>query len=62
MLIPSIDISKGRAVQWRQGREFLLDGGDPFVHMNRFARLGEVAIVDLDAEEQEESTQGTMAG
>ena len=49
MLIPSIDISKGRAVQWRQGREFLLDGGDPFVHMDRFARLGEVAIVDLDA-------------
>lgn len=49
MLIPSIDISRGRAVQWRQGREFLLDGGDPFIHMDRFARLGEVAIVDLDA-------------
>ena len=50
MLIPSIDIQGGRAVQLRQGRDRILDGGDPLTLLERFGRLGEVAVVDLDAD------------
>lgn len=39
----------GRAVQLRHGREFVMDGGDPMAWLERFALVGEVAIVDLDA-------------
>lgn len=49
MIIPSIDISDSRAVQLRQGKEFALDGGDPYAKLEEFAIVGEVAIVDLDA-------------
>lgn len=49
MIIPSIDIQDGRAVQLRQGKEFVLDGGDPRERLEEFAVAGEVAIVDLDA-------------
>ena len=28
MIIPSIDLMRGRAVQLRRGRDFVLDGGD----------------------------------
>jgi phosphoribosyl-ATP pyrophosphohydrolase/phosphoribosyl-AMP cyclohydrolase len=49
MIIPSIDIINGRAVQLRQGREFVLDAGDPMGWLERFSIAGEVAVVDLDA-------------
>lgn len=49
MIVPSIDIMDGRAVQLRRGREFVLDGGDPLDRLEQFAVLGEVAVVDLDA-------------
>lgn len=49
MIVPSIDIRGGRAVQLRQGREFVLDAGDPLEWLDRFAIAGEVAVVDLDA-------------
>jgi phosphoribosyl-ATP pyrophosphohydrolase len=49
MIIPSIDIMRGRAVQLRQGKEFVLDGGDPLELLERFSVVGEVAVVDLDA-------------
>jgi phosphoribosyl-ATP pyrophosphohydrolase len=49
MIIPSIDLMNGRAVQLRRGREFVLDGGDPMERLEEFALLGEVAVVDLDA-------------
>jgi len=49
MIIPSIDIRAGRAVQLRQGREFVLDGGDPLDRLDEFAVAGEVAVIDLDA-------------
>lgn len=49
MIIPSIDLMNGRAVQLRRGREFVLDGGDPMERLEQFALLGEVAVVDLDA-------------
>ena len=49
MIIPSIDLMDGRAVQLRRGKEFVLDGGDPFERLEEFSVAGEVAVVDLDA-------------
>jgi phosphoribosyl-AMP cyclohydrolase / phosphoribosyl-ATP pyrophosphohydrolase len=49
MLIPSIDIVAGRAVQLVGGEEQRIDGGDPFAWLERFSRCGEVAVVDIDA-------------
>ncbi len=49
MIIPSIDIMDGKAVQLRHGRDFLLDGGDPFKRLEQFSVVGEVAVIDLDA-------------
>jgi phosphoribosyl-ATP pyrophosphohydrolase len=49
MIVPSIDLMQGRAVQLRQGRELVLDGGDPLARLEEFAVAGEVAVVDLDA-------------
>jgi len=49
MIVPSIDIMGGRAVQLRRGKEFVLDGGDPIERLEEFSLAGEVAVVDLDA-------------
>jgi len=49
MIVPSIDIIGGRAVQLRRGKEFVLDGGDPLERLEEFSVAGEVAVVDLDA-------------
>jgi phosphoribosyl-ATP pyrophosphohydrolase len=49
MIVPSIDIMGGRAVQLRRGKEFVLDGGDPLERLEEFSVAGEVAVVDLDA-------------
>ncbi|MEM7305227.1 MAG: phosphoribosyl-ATP diphosphatase [Planctomycetota bacterium] len=49
MIVPSIDLEAGRAVQLVGGAEKALDGGDPLRWMETFARVGEVAVVDLDA-------------
>lgn len=49
MIIPSIDISEGRAVQLRRGRELVLEGGDPLERLQEFSVAGEVAVIDLDA-------------
>ncbi len=49
MIVPSIDIMGGRAVQLRRGRKFVLDGGDPIERLEEFSVAGDVAVVDLDA-------------
>lgn len=49
MIVPSIDIMNGRAVQLRHGKEFVLDGGDPVERLEQFSIAGAVAVVDLDA-------------
>jgi phosphoribosyl-ATP pyrophosphohydrolase/phosphoribosyl-AMP cyclohydrolase len=50
VLIPSIDLVKGRAVQLRQGEELeLVAEEDPRDLVRRFGRVGEVAVIDLDA-------------
>lgn len=49
MIVPSIDLMNGHAVQLRQGRELVIDAGDPRPIAERFAPIGEVAVIDLDA-------------
>jgi phosphoribosylformimino-5-aminoimidazole carboxamide ribonucleotide (ProFAR) isomerase len=54
LIVPSIDILGGRAVQLRggkpQGGKYpVLDVGDPEEVAERYSRVGEIAVVDLDA-------------
>jgi len=49
VILPSIDVMDGRAVQLIGGREKALDAGDPFPIADAFGVVGELAVVDLDA-------------
>lgn len=49
MIVPSIDIMNGNAVQLVEGRDLKIDAGDPAAIASRFARVGEIAVIDLDA-------------
>lgn len=49
MIIPSVDLMAGNAVQLIGGREKALDAGDPRPIAERFGLVGEVAVIDLDA-------------
>ena len=49
MIVPSIDLMDGQAVQLVGGRDKVLDAGDPMAIAERFAVVGEIAVIDLDA-------------
>lgn len=62
MIIPSIDLQGGQAVQLIGGKERALEAGDPAPLAERFGRVGEVAVIDLDAAMGEGSNAGVIAG
>jgi len=49
VIVPSIDLMDGNAVQLVGGERLTLDAGDPFPIAERFALCGTIAVVDLDA-------------
>ncbi len=49
MIVPSIDLMGGQTVQLVRGKKLALEAGDPRPLLQRFARVGEVAVIDLDA-------------
>lgn len=49
MIIPSIDIMGGQAVQLIGGEKKAIDAGDPFPIAEKFRLAGEIAVIDLDA-------------
>lgn len=49
MIIPSIDLQGGQAVQLIGGEALEIEAGDPTPLAERFARVGEMAVIDLDA-------------
>jgi phosphoribosyl-AMP cyclohydrolase / phosphoribosyl-ATP pyrophosphohydrolase len=49
MIVPSIDLQGGHAVQLIGGETRALDAGDPRPLARLYGRVGEVAVIDLDA-------------
>jgi phosphoribosylformimino-5-aminoimidazole carboxamide ribotide isomerase len=49
VIVPSIDIVDGVAVQLVGGEAIAVEAGDPEGVLARFSRVGEVAVVDIDA-------------
>lgn len=49
MIIPSIDLMGGQAVQLIGGEAKAIEAGDPRPIAERFARVGDIAVIDLDA-------------
>ena len=60
MIIPSIDISRGRAVQLVGGETLALEAGDPIPLLERFSVAGGVAVIDIDAARGDGDNRGLV--
>jgi phosphoribosyl-ATP pyrophosphohydrolase len=60
VIVPSIDIVGGTTVQLVGGEKPALDAGDPIAVLHRFARVGEVAVVDIDGARGEGSNRALV--
>lgn len=49
MIVPSIDVQNNTTVQLVGGKDLALDAGDPAEVAKVFSRVGEMAVIDLDA-------------
>jgi phosphoribosyl-AMP cyclohydrolase / phosphoribosyl-ATP pyrophosphohydrolase len=61
MIVPSIDLQGGNAVQLIGGATKALDAGDPRPLARRYGLVGEIAVVDLDAALGNGSNAAVMA-
>jgi phosphoribosyl-ATP pyrophosphohydrolase len=60
MIVPSIDLMGGRAVQLVGGKGRPVESEDPFEMAERFAVVGEIAVIDLDAALGSGSNEGIV--
>ncbi len=49
MLVSSIDLMNGKAVQLRNGKDKVLEKSDPVALAREFAKISQVAVIDLDS-------------
>lgn len=60
MIIPSIDLMGGQAVQLVGGEAMAIEAGDPLPIAERFAVAGPLAVIDLDAAMKQGSNRGLI--